>query len=265
MADTLLLKLTLTPLLIGAASLAGRRWGPAVSGWFVGLPLTSGPIALFLALEHGAGFAAAAAVGALAGALAEVAFCLAYAATARRGWPMAIVAASVAFAVVAGALQPVALSLAVTAVGVYVALTGAVLIVPRPPQVAATRRPPAWDLPARMAIATTIVLLITGAATALGARLSGVLATFPAYAAILAIFAHRESASAATAVLRGLLLGLFGFAGFFVVLAALLEQLGVGIAFVLASAATLAIQAASLVMVVAGPTSGRLGRMLAGR
>src|SRR5918992_1631966 len=68
--DTLVLKLVLTPLLIAAASLAGRRWGPAVSGWFVGLPLTSGPIAFFLALEHGVAFAAAAAVGALAGALA---------------------------------------------------------------------------------------------------------------------------------------------------------------------------------------------------
>jgi hypothetical protein len=35
--DTLALKLVLTPTLIGAASLAGRRWGPAVSGWLVGL------------------------------------------------------------------------------------------------------------------------------------------------------------------------------------------------------------------------------------
>ncbi|HLI06681.1 MAG TPA: hypothetical protein VKV40_08945 [Ktedonobacteraceae bacterium] len=31
-------KLLLTPLLIGLVSLAGRRWGPAVSGWIVGLP-----------------------------------------------------------------------------------------------------------------------------------------------------------------------------------------------------------------------------------
>jgi len=33
----LLLKLVLTPALIAAASLAGRRWGHAVSGWLVGL------------------------------------------------------------------------------------------------------------------------------------------------------------------------------------------------------------------------------------
>ncbi len=69
--DSLILKLVLTPVLIGAASLAGRRWGPAVSGWLVGLPLTSGPITFFLALSHGATFAAAAAVGTLTGTLTE--------------------------------------------------------------------------------------------------------------------------------------------------------------------------------------------------
>ena len=44
--DSFVLKLVLTPTLIGAASLAGRRWGPAVSGWLVGFPFTSAPIAL---------------------------------------------------------------------------------------------------------------------------------------------------------------------------------------------------------------------------
>jgi hypothetical protein len=72
--ETFVLKLIVTPVLIAAASLAGRRWGQAVSGWFVGLPLTSGPIALFVALDHGAGFAAATAVGALAAATAEAAW-----------------------------------------------------------------------------------------------------------------------------------------------------------------------------------------------
>ena len=60
-------KLVLTPALIAAASLAGRRWGHAVSGWLVGLPLTSGPVALFLALERGTTFAADASLGSLAG------------------------------------------------------------------------------------------------------------------------------------------------------------------------------------------------------
>jgi hypothetical protein len=76
--DTLWLKLILTPLLIGSASLAGRRYGAAVGGWLVGLPLTSGPIALFLALERGTGFASDAAEGILVGLISVATFCLAY-------------------------------------------------------------------------------------------------------------------------------------------------------------------------------------------
>ena len=61
----LLLKLILTPLLIGSISVAERRFGPAVSGWLVGLPLTSAPVALFLALEQGTAFASRVAQGTL--------------------------------------------------------------------------------------------------------------------------------------------------------------------------------------------------------
>jgi hypothetical protein len=64
--SSLVLKLVLTPVLIGGASLAGRRFGPSVGGWLVGLPLTSGPIAFFLTLDHGHSFAAAAVGVALA-------------------------------------------------------------------------------------------------------------------------------------------------------------------------------------------------------
>jgi inner membrane protein involved in colicin E2 resistance len=47
-------------------------------------------------------------------------------------------------------------------------------------------------------------------------------------------------------VLRGLLWGLFGFVGFFVILGALIERAGITTAFAAASAGALAIQAASL-------------------
>lgn len=264
-ADTLVLKLVLTPLLIAAASLAGRRWGPAVGGWFVGLPLTSGPIALFLALDHGVGFAAAAAVGSLAGALAEAAFCVVYAVAARRGWPTSLAAATIAFAAVAAVLQATGLSLVLTAACALASLALALALMPRGSAPAAPPAPPAWDLPARMIITTALVLLITGAALALGPRLSGVLATFPVYAAILTVFAHRASAAAAIQVLRGLLLGLFAFAGFFVVLGTLIEPLGVAAGFALATAAALAIQGGTLALVLTTPESGRLGRILARR
>jgi len=75
--SVLAVKLIVTPLMILAASLVGRRWGDAMGGWLVGLPLTSGPVAVFLAVEHGPGFAAEASAGSLAGVVAQAGFCLA--------------------------------------------------------------------------------------------------------------------------------------------------------------------------------------------
>lgn len=69
MDTNFILKLVLVPSIIGAASWVGRRWGPAVSGWLVGLPFTSAPITFFLALSHGPAFAADSAHGTLAGAI----------------------------------------------------------------------------------------------------------------------------------------------------------------------------------------------------
>jgi hypothetical protein len=110
--------------------------------------------------------------------------------------------------------------------------------------------PPRWDLPARMVSATVVVLAITESAGAIGPRWSGMLATFPVYAAILTVFAHRVDAVPAVQVLRGLVWGLFGFAGFFVILGALIEPAGVGLAFVAASGGALALQALSLRLAV---------------
>lgn len=250
MTDTLALKLVLTPLLIGAASLAGRRWGQAVGGWLVGLPLTSGPVALFLALEQGAGFTAAFAFGSLAGALAEAAFCVAYGWSARRGWPVALAAASATFAVAGVAVQRLTWPLPVLASVAVVTLLVARRLMPRGGASPSSTAPPRWDLPARMVVTTALVVALTGLAPVLGARVSGVLATFPVYAASLAVFAHREGAAPALDVLRGLLLGLFAFAGFFVVLSGLIERLGVAGGFLVATGAALAIQATSLAFAV---------------
>ena len=78
------LKLCLTPLLIGGVALAGRRWGPLVSGLLIGLPLTTGPVSFFLAVEQGTAFATQAAVGGLLGQVSICLFCLAYSRSAPR-------------------------------------------------------------------------------------------------------------------------------------------------------------------------------------
>ena len=55
-AQNVAVKAVVTPVSIGGASLAGRRFGHHVGGWLVALPMTSGPVAFFLGA---AAFAAA--------------------------------------------------------------------------------------------------------------------------------------------------------------------------------------------------------------
>ena len=245
----LILKLTLTPVLIGAASLASRRWGAEVGGWLVGIPFTSGPIAFFLALGPGVHFAAGASVGILAGAVSQAAFALAYAWMALRfDWTWCVASATAAFAVATLVLDLAPGGAAFTLALAVSALVVALALMPR--QVAKRSERvelPWWDIPARMLVATVFVLALTSAAPALGPRLSGLLSPFPVYAAVLCVFAHRlQGVTAAIGVMRGLLLGLFSFAAFFAVLAFLLEPDGIAIAFALAIVAALVVQAASL-------------------
>ena len=247
--DGVLLKLVLTPALIGTASLAGRRWGPAVSGWLVGFPFTSAPIVFFLALAHGLGFAAAAATGTLMGTVSQAGFCLAYGRLASRGWPGAVAGGSLAFAASTAILQRLTLPLAPLALVALAALVVAIRLMPgRTGGPSATMGPlPLWDLPARMVVATGFVLLLTALAPALGPRLTGLLAPFPLYGGVLAVFGHHlQGPAAAVGVLRGLLLGTFGFGGFFLVLAAGLERAGIALAFAAAVALALVLQAGAL-------------------
>jgi hypothetical protein len=251
------LRILLAPALIGAASLAGRRWGPAVSGWLVGLPLTSAPVTFLLALEHGPAFAALVALGTLAGTVSQILFAIVYAWLARRhGWPLAFVGGSVAFAVSTAALAGLRAPLLLLACAVVIVLVLGLRAIPvverRAPVVeqraAATAAPlPRWDLPVRMLVATLIVGALVAVAPALGPRFTGMLSPFPVYAAILTVFAHRgQGAPAAIGVLRGLLAGLFGFVGFFVVVAGSIERVGIAVAFAVATLVALTAQLVSL-------------------
>ncbi len=244
-----LVKLTITPLVIGGASLVARRWGPVLGGFLIALPLTSGPVLFFLALDHGAAFAAGAAKGSLAGCIPIVGFALAYGLVAvRRPWPFALAAGAVGWSLPAVAVQvaPDA-ALAVVAGSVVAVVWAALRLLPRPDAVTPPTVVPAWDIPFRIAVVTGLVVGLTAAAQVLGPRASGLLATVPAIAAALTVFSHhRDGPSHALGVLRGLLGGLLATAAFHVVASSALVPAGIPIAFVGAVAAALAVQGAAL-------------------
>lgn len=244
----LVLKLLLTPIMIALATLAGRRWGPAVSGWFIGFPLTSGPVSVILALQHGPGFAAQAAIGNLAGLASISAFCLAYTRAARKGHVWASLAAGVgAFLLSTATWNQFRLSLWPTVAAALLVNAAVIRLLPKGQASAPAAPTGPWDIPARMLVATAFVFTLTTSASFLGPQLSGLITPFPIFGSVLAAFAHRQQGPAAAGrFLRGHAVSLFGFAAFFIVIGSRLPVLPILWTYLLAAAATLAVNGITL-------------------
>jgi hypothetical protein len=245
--NLLLAKLILTPMVILAALLVSRRWGDSVGGWLAGLPVTSAPVAGFLAIEHGPAFAATSSAGSVAAVASQASFCIAYTAASRSGWQGGALSGAVGFAgsaaiVHALDLPPIALF------GLSILLLSlARLAMPRAGRAFSMVAAPRWEIPARVVLVTAIVVAVTSLAATLGARASGVAAAFPWIGGALAVFAHRaQGAAAGVAVLRGMAIALYSFLAFFTVLGLALTRVHPLVAFVAATAAALAVQAVAL-------------------
>lgn len=242
----LLIKLLLAPALVVASSLAGRRWGAAVTGALVAFPIVAGPVLLVIHLEQGAAFTRDSAAASLLGLVSLAAFALVFARLGGRcSWPAALTASWVAVLVVDAGLALLRLPLPAALVVTVAAVAAAAVAMPRPPAGGdtGTRPPPTWDLAARSLATAALVVSLTTASAVLGPQWTGLLATFPTAASVVAAFALAQGGTAdATRMLAGLLRGLFGFAAFCCALAALVEPVGTT-AFAGALVAALVVQA----------------------
>ncbi len=247
----LTIKLILTPILVALVTLVGRRWGSGIGGWLTGLPLTSGPVSLFLALQYGPEFSAKAAIGMIGGIASVGAFCLAYAYVApKTNWFISVSAGLLAFFLATAFWNSFSLSLLPTFILATALLALILRLIPARPVLSATSQASKWDMLARMLIATVFILLLTGFAANLGAQLSGLLTPFPIFTTVLTVFTHRQlGADAGISFLRGVLLGLFSYACFFLVVGALLLNLGLALTFFLATITALAVNGFSLHLV----------------
>lgn len=242
----------MAPAFVVGASVTARRLGPRVGGLVGGLPVVGGPILLVLAIVHDDAFARRAATAALLGLIALAAFVLAYGAVAVRArWPLALLAAWATFA-----LATVAFALLTDAVhvpptigllGAGAAFLLAARLLPDGEHAedgTGVPAPPAWDLPVRALCAAAMVLALTGLSSALGSRVSGLLAPAPIITSILAAFTQAQAGAApALALLRGMLAGFFAFAAFCWAAAVLLTHTAPGAAFGLAALSAVAIGA----------------------
>ena len=150
--DLLIIKLILTPLLMWLVSYASRKWGTEFGGLLSGLPLTSGPLSIYLMIEQGRGFAAESAVSSLVSIGAVAMFSLAYGLLCVRQLQIFLcaLAALSAFLVTIGALQTFHLSLLPALLLDLIMVSVFLGVIPKPRTVGVNISYPPWDLPARM-------------------------------------------------------------------------------------------------------------------
>jgi hypothetical protein len=241
----LLLKLTLAPLLVLGASLVRNRWGPAVGGWIISLPLTSAPVVLILALERGNTFAAETSIGVILGLVSQSAFVLIYCwllLRSRLPWYASLPLGWCVFLASTLLLRYIQTTIWLAFLGFTVILALVVKSIPRlnEEETLTPSNGAWWDIPARMLAAATLVFLITESAVILGPLLSGLLTPFPVYTSVLAGSEHRNRGAESTVrLVRGAAVGFFTPGFFFLIVGVSLPVLGLASSFGLAIIASL--------------------------
>lgn len=238
----LVFKLLSTPLLILCLTLLSRRFGPAVGGLLMGIPLVTGPVSVFTALENSAAFAQHAAVGNLVGQVSTCIFCFVYARAARHFNCWVSMIAGVAAFFLATFIWNLSTWTFAQAIGLLLVTLFFLSFLTKPVNMEAIARiAPRWDLPARMVVSTGFVFLITLSTRYLGPQLSGLVAPFPVFVLVLAMFTHHQrGAPAAANLLRGVIVGSFSFAAFFTVVALALSDHWLPFAYVFATLSSMA-------------------------
>lgn len=231
---SLAIKMAITASFVVAASFIAQRSGALVGAMVATLPISAGPVYVFLALDYDAAFISQSAVASIVINGITAIFSLTYAALAQRHGMLVSLGGALALWFALGYL----VSLPPWTVGTALLLC---LIVyppclylgypyrhaPMPPSI---RR---WyDLPLRAGAVSMLVALVVLFSPYLGAFGSGMFAVFPIALSSLVVILHpRVGARATAAVIANTISGLAGFAIALAVLHLTAVPLGVWLAF----------------------------------
>jgi hypothetical protein len=237
-----LLKLVVTPTLMFLVSRIARRWGGMLGGLVAGLPITSGPIVVFIGVEQGTAFAAQTAAGALSGLAAVLFTYFFYLCVSRRlGIAAACVTSLLFFAACSWGFLQIGSPLVALIAGLLAIV--AVVCFPQPAKIPAeaeeavrrAAQPSAWDIPVRMITATSMLLVITASAHILGPHLAGILSPIPVIAWPLTIFTHAQGGRREmVTVAKANAVSAVGVMVFYLIIRHLVEVQGLGITVTLA-------------------------------
>jgi hypothetical protein len=208
-------KVAAAAIIVVTASRATERAGPLLGSMIATLPVSAGPVYVFLALDHGAAFISESARMSVAATSATAAFVAAHAVGAQRfATPASLALATLAWFAVALALQlrewsfteACLLYAGVFVVAIRVLRRYAVSI--EAPPVPRAR----YDLALRALLVAGVVVATTFASNAFGPAVAGVLATYPVvFTSLVLILQPRCGGPFTASVLVNGLKGLLGF------------------------------------------------------
>lgn len=211
---TLLLRMAVTAAFVVTASVITERSGPLIGALVATLPVFTGPVYVFLALDHDTAFIAASALAALPINAVIMAFGMIYAMMAQRHSALA----SFGTAILAWlALVSLAHSMNWSLVGALAinALVCAICL-PLAQRYRKVVMPPIrrrwYDIPLRALLVALMVATVVGLSSRVGPAVTGILAVFPVVSSSLMLILHPRIGGRATgAVLANGLWGMVGF------------------------------------------------------
>lgn len=234
----ILLKVACAIVVVVSASRAAERLGPFFGSLVATLPVSTGPIYVFLAIDHGAQFISDSALMGVAGVPATVAFVAVHALVAQRcGTFLSWLAATAAWWSCAVLLQLRHWSFAEACALFAVVFAGAILALRRfvlasaPPPVPRVR----FDLALRALLVACVVVGTTLASHLAGPTATGVLATYPVvFTSLVLILQPRWGGPFVASLLVNSLKGLVGFGSALAVLHLSAARISAGWALLLA-------------------------------
>ena len=241
-ALTLIVKMAVTAAFLLAATVTAERAGPLVGGLVATLPISAGPVYIFLALDHDAHFITQSALGSLVTNSFNVVFALTYALLAqKRNLLVSLAGAFAAWVALIWASGAVVWTLA-AAVVLNIVILGFSFWLSAPLRHAPMPRVQTrwYDLILRAAMVALLVGTVVTLSFRIGPTASGNLAVFPiVLTSIMIILHHRVGGPATAAVMANAVIGLGGFAIAVIVLNLTADRLGSPLALSLTLAVSL--------------------------
>jgi hypothetical protein len=236
-ALTLVVKMAVTAAFLLAATITAERAGPLIGGLVATLPISAGPVYIFLALDHDAHFIAQSALGSLVTNANNTIFAVVYALLAQNRslavsfgvamgvWTVLMLAGGTVAWTVSSAII---LNIVVIAFALWVSVPLRHAPMPR-----VERR---WyDLVLRATMVALLVGVVVTLSFRIGPTASGNLAVFPiVLSSIMFILHHRVGGPATAAIMANAVIGLGGFAVAVLALNLTAERLGSALALALA-------------------------------